>query len=53
MHDEGFWINYHQFRLFESLIEDILDACPDAWYIKVANPVLASATMMGRKYPNP
>jgi alpha-galactosidase len=52
MHDEGFWINYHQFRLFESIAEDILDICPDAWYIKVANPVLAGVTMMGRKYPN-
>lgn len=50
MHDEGFWINYHQFKLFEAIAEDILDICPDAWYIKVANPVLAGVTMMGRKY---
>ncbi|MBS7635110.1 alpha-glucosidase/alpha-galactosidase, partial [Candidatus Bathyarchaeota archaeon] len=51
MHDEGFWINYHQFKLFESIADDILDICPDAWYIKVANPVLAGVTMIGRKYP--
>lgn len=52
MHDEGFWINYYQFRLFESIAEDILDLCPDAWYLKVANPVLAGTTWIGRKHPN-
>jgi len=41
MHDEGFWINFYQFRLFESTVNDILDICPDAWYLKLANPVLA------------
>ncbi len=51
MHDEGFWINYHQFRLFESIANDILDICPDAWLINVANPVLAGTVLMGRKYP--
>lgn len=51
MHDEGFWINFYQFRLFESIIEDILDICPNAWYIQLANPVLAGITYLGRKYP--
>jgi alpha-galactosidase len=50
MHDEGFWINFYQFRLFESIINDILDICPDAWYLKLANPVLAAITLLGRKY---
>ncbi|RLF22416.1 MAG: alpha-glucosidase/alpha-galactosidase [Thermoprotei archaeon] len=50
MHDEAFWINFYQFRLFESIINDILDVCPDAWYIQLANPVLAGITYLGRKY---
>ena len=50
MHDEGFWINFYQFRLFESIVNDIRDICPDAWYIKLANPVLAGTTYVGRKY---
>jgi len=50
MHDEGFWINFHQFRLFDSIVNDIMDVCPDAWYIKLANPVLAGTTYIGRKY---
>ncbi|MCD6445112.1 alpha-glucosidase/alpha-galactosidase [Candidatus Bathyarchaeota archaeon] len=51
MHDEAFWINFYQFRLFESIVEDVLDLCPDAWYIQLANPVLAGITYLGRKYP--
>lgn len=51
MHDEGFWINFYQFRLFESIMNDIFDLCPDAWYIQLANPVLAGTTYLGRKYP--
>jgi len=50
MHDEGFWINFHQLRLFDSIVNDMLDVCPDAWYIKLANPVLAGTTYIGRKY---
>jgi len=50
MHDEGFWINFYQLRLFESIVNDILDICPDAWYIQVANPVLAGITYLARKY---
>ena len=51
MHDEAFWINFSQYRLFESIIEDILDLCPQAWYLQVANPVFAGITYLGRKYP--
>ncbi len=50
MHDEGFWINFYQLRLFDSIVNDILDICPDAWYIKLANPVLAGTTYLRRKY---
>lgn len=51
MHDEAFWINFYQFKLFDSVIEDVLDVCPDAWYLQVDNPVLAGITYLGRKYP--
>ncbi|MEM2960925.1 MAG: alpha-glucosidase/alpha-galactosidase [Candidatus Bathyarchaeia archaeon] len=50
MHDEGFWINFYQLRLFDSIIDDMLEVCPDAWYIQLANPVLAGTTYLGRKY---
>jgi len=50
MHDEAFWINFYQLRFFNSLMEDILEECPDAWYIQLANPVLAGVTYLGRKY---
>ena len=51
MHDEAFWINYHQLRLFESVVEDILRICPNAWYLQVANSVLGATTYLKRKYP--
>jgi alpha-galactosidase len=51
MHDEAFWVNFYQLRLFESLMGDILEVCPDAWYVKVANPVLAGVTMLCRQHP--
>lgn len=51
MHDEAFWINFYQFRLFEEIAEDVLSLCPSAWYIQLANPVLAGITLLGRKYP--
>jgi alpha-galactosidase/6-phospho-beta-glucosidase family protein len=51
MHDEAFWINFYQLRLFEAVIEDLLEICPDAWYVQVANPVFAGITYLGRKYP--
>jgi alpha-galactosidase len=51
MHDEAFWINYYQLRLFESIAEDILTICPNAWYLQVANSVLGGSTHLTRKYP--
>ncbi|MCC7446342.1 MAG: hypothetical protein IT324_02950 [Anaerolineae bacterium] len=51
MHDEAFWINFYQFRLFDSVIQDVLEICPQAWYLKVDNPVLAGITYLGRAYP--
>jgi alpha-galactosidase len=50
MHDEAFWINFHQFRLFDELTRDMLDICPDAWCLLVANPVYAGTTYLGRHY---
>ena len=52
MHDEPFWVNFHQLRFFEDVVRDIQEICPEAWYIKVANPVLAGITYLGRKYPD-
>jgi alpha-galactosidase len=51
MHDEAFWINFHQFRLFDALARDVLDICPQAWFLLVANPVLAGTTWLGRTWP--
>jgi len=51
MHDEAFWVNFYQYRLFEAFIKDILEICPKAWYLQVANPVYAGITMLGRKFP--
>lgn len=50
MHDEAFWSNFHQLRLIESVYRDILDICPDAWYIVISNPVMAAITYLRRKY---
>ena len=52
MHDEAFWINFYQLRLFDSVIEDVMDVCRNAWYVQVANPVLAGITHFRRKYPD-
>lgn len=51
MHDEAFWINFYQLRLIESITQDILEICPHAQHILVANPVLAAITYLGRNYP--
>lgn len=51
VHDEGFWINFYQLRLMESIIQDMQRLCPDAWYVGVANPVMAASTYFPRKYP--
>ena len=45
MYDEPFWVNFYQFRLFESVIEDSLELCPGAWHLVVANPVLADVKL--------
>ncbi len=52
LHDEGFYINFHQLRLMESILLDMLDICPEAYYILVANPVQAGVTYLSRKYKN-
>lgn len=52
MHDEAFWINHYQFGLMESVYRDMQEICPDAWYLVVANPVLAGITYLKRKYPD-
>ena len=51
MHDEAFWINFYQLRLFDSIISDVLKVCPQAWYLQVANSVLGGITYLSRKYP--
>lgn len=51
MYDEAFWINYYQLKFFESLTEDMLTICPDAWHLMVANPVISGVTHILRKYP--
>jgi alpha-galactosidase len=51
MYDEAFWINYEQLRFFDSLTEDMLELCPDAWHLMLANPVFAGTTHLQRKYP--
>jgi alpha-galactosidase len=51
MYDEPFWINFYQLRLFESIIEDMLEICPEAYLLLVANPVLAGITYLTRMYP--
>lgn len=51
MHDEAFFVNFYQLRLMESILVDMLEICPNAWYVLVANPVLAGVTYLTRKYP--
>jgi alpha-galactosidase len=51
MHDEAFWINFYQLKLMDSVIQDVLTVCPQAYYLQVGNPVLAGITHMGREYP--
>ena len=52
VHDEAFFINFHQLRLMESILLDVLDVCPKAYYIMVANPVQGGVTYLQRKYKN-
>jgi alpha-galactosidase len=51
LHDEAFWINFYQFKLFEAITEDMLVHCPDAWHLMVSNPVISGTTHLQRKYP--
>ncbi len=51
MHDEAYWVNFFQYRLFEGIIEDMLRICPQATYIQSANPVKAGITYLARRYP--
>lgn len=51
VHDEAFWINFYQMRLMESILQEMLEVNPSAWYIMVANPVMAGVTYLSRKYP--
>ena len=51
VHDEAFWVNFYQLRLMESILQDVLEICPDAYFILVANPVQAGITYLQRKYP--
>lgn len=51
IHDEAFWINFYQLRLMEDILKDILELSPNAWYVLVANPVMAGTTYLKRKYP--
>lgn len=50
LHDEAFFINFHQLKLMESILCDMLDICPNAYYVLVANPVQAGVTYLKRKY---
>lgn len=52
LHDEAFYINFYQLRLMESIYQDVLRICPNAWYVLVANPVQAGITYLKRKYPD-
>ena len=49
-HDEAFWSNYYQFKLFESITEDILTYAPNAWHLLISNPVISAITHIKRKY---
>lgn len=51
VHDEAFWVNFFQLELFDAVAEDVLEICPDAWLLQVANPVFAGVTWLGRRHP--
>ncbi|MDQ3225949.1 MAG: hypothetical protein M3Q50_04885 [Chloroflexota bacterium] len=52
MHDEPFWVNAYQLRFFDQVVQEVRELCPEAWYLQVANPVLAGITWLGRRYPD-
>ena len=41
MHDEAFWVNFHQLRLMESIAQDVLRVCPKAWLVMVAPAIVS------------
>ncbi len=49
--DEAFFINFFQYRLMEEIYLDMMEVCPNAWYLLVANPVIGGVTYLKRKYP--
>lgn len=51
VHDEAFWVNFYQLKLIESVQQDILEICPNAWHILISNPVMAAVTYLTRTYP--
>jgi len=51
LYDEAFWVNFYQLKLMESIVQDMLEICPDAWHLMVMNPVVAGTTYLLRKYP--
>lgn len=51
MHDEAFFVNFYQLRLMEEIAKDVLEVCPNAYYLLTANPVFAGVTYLKRKYP--
>lgn len=51
MHDEAFWINHYQYRLMDEIVRDMLEICPRAWFLLVANPVGGGITWLARRYP--
>lgn len=52
LHDEAFFINFHQLRLMEDILKDMLEITPNAYYVMVANPVQGGVTYLKRKYKN-
>jgi alpha-galactosidase len=52
MHDEAFWINFYQLQLFDSILDDMRELCPNATYIQIANPVKAGITYLARTRPD-
>jgi alpha-galactosidase len=50
-HHPQFIRAYYQFKLAMDIASDILDICPDAWLLQVANPVFDITTLLHRQKP--
>ena len=35
-------------HFFDTVVQEVLELCPEAWYLQVANPVFAGCTWLGR-----